>query len=201
MWGHLLPPAPSPLMGTPLALSLLDACRFYFKVIHNSVYMIHPAISAASFKAYFHSKRLFFPGRLLKCLLNRQHGVIKCLNLINKCNSESSYFSAFLYPAGYWGWGAVTAPISQSQLGKLPLRAATTEGAQQQSCCYLHKLWQRLHIFYGVAVTEKNITNLFKNSVTDPSRTSVITKFQRDYILFSSFSLLIEQVVYFKIIP
>lgn len=71
-WGHLLPPVASPPMCTPLALSLPDACGSYFRVIHNSVHMIHPAISAASFS--------FFPDGLRKCiaLVNRQHGVIKC---------------------------------------------------------------------------------------------------------------------------
>lgn len=91
---------------------------------------------------------------------------------INKYNSESSFFSAFLYLAGYWGWGAVTTFISQSQLGKLSLCAATTEGAPWQSCCYLHNLWQRPFIFYGLVITEENTIDSLKclNSITDLRR-------------------------------
>lgn len=64
--------------------------------------------------------------------------------------------------------------------------------AQQQSCCCLYQLWQWLPICCGVAVTGKNVIDLFQslNSIADPSRTSVLSKFQRECTLFFFLCLL-----------
>lgn len=92
-------------------------------------------------------ERSFFflsPNVLPRCIAldSRQHGVPNCTitKLINKFNCQLSCFFDFLCIFHCWGWGGVTVPVSQSQLGK----SSCPSGLQPQkelssSCFYLHQ--------------------------------------------------------------